>query len=313
MSVAFEMARIVRDVRKTQLPELSRSVTSDELDSLGKHRNRRNLGALAIIAQRMYGLLPENSRHEQNSKTIQNAYANWLVAASILDDIIDNPKTTQDQKVEYLLLGIEAFIAEEMPKDEEDLDTALSISLRLFQHAGSLLSKESYNEESVAVLSRHMQRLCSHLIQQDYALEHSEQQVIASEVGGMCFAAPIVFAEALQGEEYKEEIATSFILGAWAQKLDNLRDIESDLRDGEITAEVLKVRQGESRSEVFFSSLKNAIQDFKHGLQGVDEHHKQTILAMANLILVRYMLIHPVKSILKHGKLYPPGKSDSPL
>lgn len=297
----MEMARIVHDVRTVEPPQLPPELT-DAGKSVGQDVSPQNLGALGVIADRMYGLLPPTERDQAAKDIVTEAYAAWMVAVSAIDDVIDETPVTLEQKGEYLQLGRQAFLDGQVPEGGAS-DPALDLPLGLFAHAGELMTANSNGQRR---LEQPMVELTELVARQDYTEEEAEQQEIAALVGGMCIAAPVLFAESLNDQSYPQEFAAAMALGSWAQKLDNVRDMKFDEQVGQTTAEVVRLSAGEPAWRVAASSLSSARQELRSATAGLNREQKRVINAMANLMFIRYFVIHPAKTFVECGKLTMP-------
>ena len=310
MAMIGEVVRIVRDVRTIDRPEIPSEFLGEGPDSLDRHNSSSNLGMLAVIADRMYGLLHETDQSDETKKIITDAYAAWMISVSILDDLIDESNITTTQKLEYLQMGQQTLLGEDTHPTVVP-DNALAASLSLFAYAGRLI-EESSNGHSQEVLTPYMTALTEAVARQDYAYDKDAQSEIASIMGGICIAAPIIFAEAINGKSYPQEMSASLALGTWAQKIDNIRDMGFDFNTGQLTTEVIKLRNGEPNWRIVFSSLQSARKEFQSATSDLSGPARDMLYAMANLMLVQYLLIHPTKTSLKFGKLTPPLASSLP-
>lgn len=297
-----ESLSIARDVRTITPPEIPIAWRSDEAYMMKGHVKRQNLGSLAVIANRMYGLLPTKERDEVTEKIITDVYGSWMIAASVLDDCIDDESVSAKDKAGQLRLGQRAFLGGEF-SELDSLRRPANISLQIFAHAGQLLLEHSCGK-SEKLLEPYMTKLTDALGRQHASQDVEEQTEIAETVGGTCIAAPLIFAHSIRPEaSYSREISAAFALGGWAQKLDNVRDMAYDNASGQITHEVLRLRSGEKVREIAVSAVKEAYRKFTADVSGAPIDQKRVLYAMAHMIFAGYMILNPARTFLRYGKL----------
>jgi hypothetical protein len=259
-------------------PEVSRYLAGKFFDS----------ASTGLVGLMFYDMGIGEAAKAKERKAVGEASARMMMLADNTDDIIDKRQTTLGEKFRFLddvtstMLGSASHSSEDV---QEEASYALARSLHK-----DFLSK--YDCESLEVISEDL----SDAAKRQFTESNKEELLrIAKRIGSGCTDSSAVLTDMATGKEHDIARNSARRIGEYSTLLDNLYELNNDLKEGVNTYSTVRVREeGDTyvvRNDIKKEMLAVAGESLRQGFDGLDAKGKSTYNFLKGMIDFKYKIL----------------------
>ncbi len=247
-------------------------------DALGQHF-QKSKSTLAfqftgVLGVKIYELLHSQAPQKKQSTEIIKRNILYATLNDRADNIIDQEKMTPKESQQFLE-SIMDVMFEGRTKTTTDIERKIVLSQAEYSY------QQYHKNQSLPSLKEIYERTVIAIIEESKNTDLEQSIDHAIEVGGCCFLIPAVIAQYSQKSNDKNTIHAIYNLGGYLKLLDDMIDLNEDLKNNTPTYPVLKIKeQGntpKTRQEIMITLEKKAEKLYQEGLSHLKTQHQKEI------------------------------------
>ena len=233
-------------------------------------------------------------------KNVGTTASRLLLLTSVVDDVIDERKTTYDEKCRFLdAVGSDLFgyTMHHGPTLEEEASYSLAWHLR----------EEVLPMDREGLVEGIFSDLSGHIKNQFLITDPHESLLLSQKIGACCIDCAATVTDLYTGNNHHSIRLAARKIGEYGQILDNLHDMERDLEEGTFTYPTLRIlEEGDNlsvRNDIRNVSLSLADMSFSEGLSFLRPKQRVIYQSIKHLFDLKYLgLANSFKRLFTNGK-----------